>query len=720
MLKNRLIENTTLSTSIFLNNEDHTSDRDFVFQDRLNFETLANINGIVDLESVEYKPTTEKIEVDLFFLRYLDKPDIPEISKYIEPEFLTYSIPYFNPIAGIKAGFSLREQPTSELLEINDSNGLISPITNNEANLSVFDINTLKPQKLIDPIAELIKKYPAKSGYPHFYNTFTFPLWDNKDAWVDTKFGFNNKIFTYNSFVLIELYDNFNVETQKKITTIPIYISDRYMFNEKTTLNDTNKQKRPVFNLTEGVDGFSLFFLDNYNTNEFYAKFYFWDALNGTKIQFIPSAKTNLDKKWLQTTNDFDQKILYVKYELNYTDKTYKIYDLNKKSGRFDLEATEHLDLYEFGYDDYWTQYPIINKQPTDVMVPVPPRQYGELMLSSTYINREVIYDDTNMVSKDLLTGIRNLEGYENVEITFSYSYDNYYEEVFVDSTYYFNVYGSSLGYLTRLGNNTLTNKVLGLLKTTNNICVNTEINSHEISAGSVLIDNISSTNTYVIEDIYLTNLLVNSDQSDTNLTTKGSLTHKIKKNVNSDPSMFHEVTIVPKSIANKVNDKDILNQNLTEAWNTYKTNNEEQTVTSSYSSNGYPPPTQGNPVLDATVVATQTQLALKLIKNENINMYFNFDVNEENIVSLLKTDPKLVKERGITIVIESLDSVINSDEEIILTVKLFLGSDFLYNFGLIKNLKITGDLNLTTYKLSEGQDSQKSTIKIPLNITLK
>ncbi len=727
MLKNRLIEGRTLSTSVFLNNEDHASDRDFVFQNTLDFETLVNINGIVDFESIEYKPTTDKIELDLFFLKYLDKPDITEISKYIEFDFLAYSSQHFNFNIG---EFLDIQKPTSELFEINDSNGLISPITNNEASLSPININDIKPQILVNPITEITKKYPTKPGYPHFYNTLTFPLWDNKDAWIKTKFGFNNKVFTYNSFILVELYDSFNVETQKKITTIPIYVSDRYMFSEKIRLSDTNKQKRPVFNLTEGVDGFSLFFLGNYHTNEFYAKFYFWDALNGTKIQFIPSSKTNLNKKWLQTTNDFDQKILYVKYELNYTDKTYKIYDLNKKSGRFDLEATEHLDLYEFGYDDYWTQYPIINKQPTDVMVPVPPRQYGELMLSSTYINREVIYQDTMLVAKDLLTGVKNLDGYEDVKITFknkSFSYDennNYTED---DVIYYFDVYGSSLGYLTRLGNNTLTNKVLGLLKTTNNICVNTEINSHEISAGSILIDNISSINTYVIEDIYLTNLLVNSDESATDLTINGSLTHKIKKNVNSDPSTFHEVTIVPRRISSTVSnttDKDILNQNLTEAWDTYKSSNEEQTVSYLnpyiYMANWYPTPKYGDPQLNANVSKTQTLLALKLIKTDYIKNPFDFDVNEENIVSLLKTDPKLVKERGITIVIESLDSVINSDEEIILTVKLFLGSDFLYNFGLIKNLKITGDLNLSTYKISDGQDSDKNIIKIPFNITLK
>ena len=81
--------------------------------------------------------------------------------------------------------------------------------------------------------------------------------------------------------MIIEIYDDYNPEKQNRVMTIPVYVSDRYMFKEKTagktydvldefgnvietTTEPGVEQKRPVFNLIEGVDGYSLFFLKKY------------------------------------------------------------------------------------------------------------------------------------------------------------------------------------------------------------------------------------------------------------------------------------------------------------------------------------------------------------------------------------------------------------------------------------------------------------------------
>jgi hypothetical protein len=238
------------------------------------------------------------------------------MKNYVESSFNDYS----DKVLSIKTSVK------SELFEIRDDNDLRAPQFDGTLELTRNEIKDNKPYVVVDPFVEIRKNYPSKPGYPHFYNTFAFPFWEKKDAWVDLKYGFNNKTYTYNSFLMIEIYDTYEVEKQKKITTKPIYVSDRYLFKEKRETKTYNindglgnlvesviegiTQKRPVFNLSEGIDGYSFFFLKKYIKSDFYVKFYFWDALNGKKIQFIPSGKSNNRKKWLQDVEVFNQKDL--------------------------------------------------------------------------------------------------------------------------------------------------------------------------------------------------------------------------------------------------------------------------------------------------------------------------------------------------------------------------------------------------------------------------
>lgn len=706
MLKKSFKKDTNLSANLLIGSEDAPSDREFVFNKILNVESLANINGIVNLESAEFKPNHDKIEVDLFFLRYIQEDEFETISNYIEEDFFTYHEKLINiQNTAIK----------NELFEVRGSDGLRAVKFDNELELSPNEINNDKPYVVVDPMVELRKKYPMKSGRPHFYNTFTFPFWDKSSLWTGLKYGFNNKTYTYSSFLLLEIYDDDNTETQRRITTIPIYVSDRYLFNEKTkvtqvldeflnpiTENGGIKQKRPVFNLTEGVDGYSFFFLKNYIKNDFYVKFYFWDALNGKKIQFIPSSKNNIGKKWLQDVETFDQKKLYLKYELNYETKKYTIFDYNDRTGQYDLE-TDHIDLYEFAYDDYWAGLAVLNDQPTDLQVPTDPRQYGDLLLSTNSIKNNITL--TDLKYETLSDAIISDPNYQAVKKELSYTdYGDYGETID-----YYTFEGSVEGFL-QFKSNSLNIKTIGLLKTEVNQCVNTNIDSFKRTIGSFRVEN-KGINTYIIDSFVLKDLSFKTNEPTINLSTYGSLEHNIQTNYGL--ALYTEYCVIPiKSIPDTY---DNLYTTFDTAWFDYKADNSTNSSydyfpqTTSYT---YTPfinnPT--NQINFANMIANKSYLDSD---RTQVNNYSVSDIN-----SLLATKP-LVKKDGITLVIESLDPKINVGEEIIVTIDVFIGSGALYHFGTMKELDITGIIEVNVYKEDVGISSMEK-IKLPLKINLK
>ena len=90
MLRKTFKKDTTLLTNIFVGGEDGSSDREFVFSKTLDVESLVNINSIVDFESAEFKPNESKLEIDLFFLRYIEDDEVDSISSYLEEGFTAY------------------------------------------------------------------------------------------------------------------------------------------------------------------------------------------------------------------------------------------------------------------------------------------------------------------------------------------------------------------------------------------------------------------------------------------------------------------------------------------------------------------------------------------------------------------------------------------------------------------------------------------------------
>jgi hypothetical protein len=703
MLKKIFKKDTTLSTNIFVNSEDSSSDRGFVFSKTLDIESLVNINGIVDFESAEFKPNETKLEVDLFFLRYIEDDEIDKISLYLEEGFNDYHQKVLDSTKNIK---------TSELFEIKSSDNLPAVKFDNEKLISATEINSEKPYVVIDHMVEMRKKYPTKPGRPHFYNTFTFPFWDKKDLWTGLKYGFNNKTYTYSSFLLLEIFDDHNVETQKRITTIPIYVSDRYLFSEKTKDSDTTngiKQKRPVFNLIEGVDGYSFFFLKNYIKTDFYVKFYFWDALNGKKIQFIPSSKDNVNKKWLQDVEKFDQKRLYLKYDLDYTKKSYTIYDFNDRTGKYDLE-TDHIDLYEFAYDDYWAQVKVLNDQPTDLQIPTSPRAYGDLILSTNSIKRDIPI--TDLKYETLSDAISATPNYIPVEVKYDYTENNQDQYTGYYSIDYYKISGTTEGYLKYLSND-LNIKPIGLLNTKLNKCINIDIESFKRTIGSVRIENNQEISNYIIDSIDLTNLTFKSNEPTINLTTYGSLKHNTQT-LNSS-ALYTEYCVLPtKSLQETY---DIYYTTFDTAWNDFieankqKASNDFSIIVTglTYTSLINNPTHQIN---FANMIANKSYLVNNDIKNDN-KTYTKSDIN-----SLLLTQPT-IKNDGITIVIEALDPKINPKEEIILTVDLVIGAGALYKFGTIKELEITGSLDISVYKEDIGLEDMKK-ITVPIKINLK
>jgi len=720
MLRKTFKKDTTLSTDIFFSSEDGSSDREFVFSKTLGIESLVNINGIVDFESAEFKPNNSELEIDLFFLRYIEDDEVGTISSYLEDNFTSYHKKVVNATTNMK---------TSELFEIKSSDNLRSVKFDNEKLLSATEINSEKPYVVIDPMVEIRKKYPAKPGRPHFYNTFTFPFWDKKDLWSELKYGFNNKTYTYSSFLLLEIFDDNNVETQNRITTIPIYVSDRYLFNEKTI--DTEviagvKQKRPVFNLAEGVDGYSFFFLKNYIKTDFYVKFYFWDALNGKKIQFIPSSKNNVGKKWLQDVENFDQKSLYLKYDLDYTKKSYTIYDFNNRTNEYDLE-TDHIDLYEFAYDDYWSQISVINDQPTDLQIPTNPREYGDLLLSVDSIKKNISVTDTKY--ETLSDAIVADPNYMAVNVTYccqEYISDEYTNSYYI---YYYNVDGTMEGYLKYLSND-LNIKTIGLLKSKLNECVNVNIESFKRTIGSLRIENKQEISSYIIDNFNLLDLTFKSNEPTIDLSTYGSRKHNAQ--TLGDSSLQVEYCVLPKKSV--IEGYDTYNTTFGTAWSDFIFNNSEDFSNDYYSTTSYLNPPSYTSLINnpthqinfANMIANRSYLGADYGESgysysagpDIMGDITPYTYTASDINSLLLTKPN-IKEEGITIVIEALDPKINPNEEIILTVDLVIGAGALFKFGTIKELEITGTLEINVYKEDIGIEDMKK-ITLPIKINLK
>ena len=707
MLKKTFKTDTSLITNLFVSSEDNASDTDFVFQNILDIESLANINSIIDFESIEYKHVNNSVEFDIFFLQYLLKDEIDQMKNYVEPSFNDYS----NKVLSIKTNVK------SELFEIRDDNDLRAVQFDGTLELTRGEINDNKPYVVVDPLVEIRKNYPTKPGYPHFYNTFAFPFWGKKDVWVDLKYGFNNKTYTYNSFLIIEIYDTYEVEKQKKITTIPVYVSDRYLFKEKRETKTYNvndglgnlvesviegiTQKRPVFNLSEGIDGYSFFFLKKYIKSDFYVKFYFWDALNGKKIQFIPSGKSNNRKKWLQDVEIFNQKDLYLKYELDYTNKKYKIFDLNNTTGNFDIEV-DKIDLYEFAYDDYWSKFFVGNTQPTNTTTTEPVSIYTDILPFKNKINGKYSLTDTKYVT--VKEGIRGEHEVVDVVIV--------QEFISIPNLGRFNIpvaYGNYYGYFITLANN-IDVKTIGLLNIRDIKSGITDIKGSKKRIESVTLKNVNKDKGFLIESLSLENVKFTSNERSIDLSNTSTSSYAIQ-NYPTGTNTYAETHVLPK-ISNK-NTFSILDTLFREAFEQYKFYVSDISVPRKpvvYNQDIYDD-------LNQRIFANMSALG------EQINLPINTPspgdaYTPQNLTQKLVTEP-LFKEQTFTLIASTISNKILYDEEILVSLDLVFGKLGLFYAGIIKEMNINGTL-VINYIESDNSTATTQKLSIPINIDIK
>jgi hypothetical protein len=708
MLKKPFKANTSLITNLFVSAEDNASDTDFVFQNILDIESLTNINSVIDFESIEYKHANNNVEFDIFFLRYLLKDEINQIKNYIEPDFNDYS----------NKALSIKTNVKSELFEIRDNDDLMSPQFEGTLELTRNEIKDNKPYVVVDPLVEIRKNYPAKPGYPHFYNTFTFPFWEKKDAWVDLRYGFNNKTYTYNSFLIIEIYDTYEVEKQKKITTIPVYVSDRYLFKEKRETRTYNiydelgnltesvtsegiTQKRPVFNLSEGIDGYSFFFLKKYIKSDFYAKFYFWDALSGKKIQFIPSGKSNNRKKWLQDVEIFDQKDLYLKYKLDYTNKKYKIFDLNNTTGNFDIEV-DKIDLYEFAYDDYWSKFFIRNTQPTNTTTTQNVPVYTDILPFKNKITGPYYLTDTKYLTAK--EGVINEQ--EAIDISIQtksdWVYDYDYGYTFVVTT--FVAYGNYYGYFLELANN-IDVKTIGLLNIRDIKSGVTDIKGSKKRIESIILKNVNKDKGFLIESLLLENVKFTSNEESVDLSNTGTLSYMIQ-NYPTGTDTYTETHVLPK-IANKKT-FSYLDTLYNEAFEQYKLKV------------GGEPQTFDQDIYDKLyqrIFANMSVLEKQINPPKNISGPGS-EYNSQNLTQKLTTDPSF-KEQTFALTASTGSKKISYDEEMIISLDLVFGQLGLFYSGIIKEMNIKGTL-VINYSELNNETSAIEKLSIPINIDIK
>jgi hypothetical protein len=383
MLKN-ITPNQDLTINTFITSENDSSDRDFFNKKLLDFTTNNVINDIINGEIYEYKPEiVSEINYNIFFLRYIQSSEVIELQNVIEKEFSEH----YN-----KSVNDFKNRPVSSIYDLGQDNSLREVELPDIFRDKITSLNN-SPYFIRDFVSQLRLKNPNKNGIPIFYNSFGLPFYEKKDLWINDNLLFSNKPYLFNSFLLMEFYDTPSSLTQRRIHTTPIFVNPRYNLFEKAS--DKNfLQERPCFKLTEGSEGFSFFFLDNFYTNEFYVRFSFWDSLSGIKKDLLPSSKQETNKKWLQDPTTFKQELRYLKYTLNYETKIYNIFEYNSNTNNYDLERT-NFDLYELEFDEYYKNNIVLNDTPYNAKIeskPPQPESFNPLKFNI----KNLVFDYTN------------------------------------------------------------------------------------------------------------------------------------------------------------------------------------------------------------------------------------------------------------------------------------------------------------------------------------
>lgn len=346
-------DNKDFVINYLITSEEDSCDREFYYKNILEKITLNTINDIIDGEVFEYKPELlDSINLDIYFFSQLEILNIDYLTPYMENNFL----PYINEVKE-----KLFHPLKNNVFQSIQDNTL--PVNDIPKDKTIIQSLTNKPYVVKDVIGESLLLKPRNNGLPFFYNSFTLPFWKQNEKWIKDPLLYSNKSFFYNSFLLLEFFSSPERLTQKRIQTIPIYISKRSNITEKNNLLNIHYE-RPSFNLTEGCEGFSIFYVNAHLPNKLYVKYSFWDALNNKKIPLLPST-TNIKKKWLQDNNLFVNEMNYLLYDFDFEKKTYKIYEYNSVTKKYDI-LCNNIDLYQLEFDKFFTNLYVPSVKPTD------------------------------------------------------------------------------------------------------------------------------------------------------------------------------------------------------------------------------------------------------------------------------------------------------------------------------------------------------------------
>ena len=385
MLKT-VVPTDDLKVRINIANQDQSSDVDFYYQKLLSKAGDASINKIFDAELFEFKPATKNVNYFVFFLDFKDVNLNPDVVSNIESNFKSYLVSAGKILTGGTNNFLPYDfkQNSNNLNQKNEF----------ETDKTQLDITHGKPYVVTDYVGEMNKLKPLRAGLPLFYDTFTFPFSQKLTTWKDEPKKFSDKAFLYNSFLVMEIFSSPDSGTQTRIMGIPIMVNDRYMYYEESM--NKIKQLRPTFNLTEGVEGFSLFFLKQYNISNFYVKYSFWDGLSGVKIPLFPSSINSTYKKGVQSRTKFDYHNEYLMFSLDFNNRNYKMYEYDPILKTYHIEAYD-IDLYQLYYDDYWAGKVVPNTRP------IPLIGFDETITDSNY-SFNVTYNKNNISKINNLT----------------------------------------------------------------------------------------------------------------------------------------------------------------------------------------------------------------------------------------------------------------------------------------------------------------------------
>jgi hypothetical protein len=365
MLTTLKLNDSDIYLNLEFGSENYSSDRDYYFKKIINDRIDLVTNKLVDGEIYSYKPKINELNFNIFFLRYIQDSDYEEIKDYLEEDFTSHFNLTKNSL------FISNDNPFSSgksfnnVYENRQDNGLRDSEAINDSNLTRRNVLINSPHYIRDLIGESFLKKPIRSGLPIFYNSFIFPFWNSKSFWIDNKNLYNDLDFFNRSFLFLEIFNSFDSNNQVRLSSIPVFMGKSKNIFEKNLKYGTDLL-RPSLKLKDGDDGNSIFFINNYQSSSLYVRYSFWDALNRIKINLVPSGNNNKNRKWLQNAESFKSEFNYLKYELDFDTKTYRIYEFSD----FDYDReVKSIDLYELFFDQYYANLFIENSKPKDSRV---------------------------------------------------------------------------------------------------------------------------------------------------------------------------------------------------------------------------------------------------------------------------------------------------------------------------------------------------------------